>query len=121
MNSDMLAGRIKVDPLSPLAVEWHMIQWANSEDKKKEDRACPNHCADAALYLWRYTYHHLSKDKEHEVKKGSIEWWQLREKEEEEKYEEQLLDDANQSWWHKYRQKKVQDTWSWRSSNGSLN
>ena len=35
--------------------EWQNLVWG--KDRKKEASHCPNHCADAFLYMWRYSQH----------------------------------------------------------------
>lgn len=76
MNNDFLLGRIKVvhTNCAPLVEEWENLIW--DEDKLDRDpetkhvrgkweeaRNCPNHAADAALYMWRwcYSYAHIPK------------------------------------------------------------
>lgn len=74
LNSDLQEGKIKLDPSSELADEWRNIQWAGA-DRKKIDPGCVDHAADAALYLWRYAYHHFWKEREQAPIKGSESWW----------------------------------------------
>ncbi len=92
MNSDQHAGRIKVHPQSPLADEWRLLQWSFKDgERKTEDKGCANHAADAALYLWRHAYHHFARSIEEKALPGSQQWWNERERAEEQKYREELL------------------------------
>jgi hypothetical protein len=98
LNSDLIAGRIKIVQGSELDHEMSALQWDLEKDKKylirtgklREDPSCPNHLCDAFLYSWRYTYHHWSRKPEEGIEKGSPEWWRLKEKEELDKYKERL-------------------------------
>ncbi len=73
-NSDLIAGKIKLDPFSPLADEMRIAQWGNAE-RTVVDRGYADHCADAALYIWRHAYHHWWKEPTKEIDKNSKEWW----------------------------------------------
>jgi hypothetical protein len=81
MNSDLLLGRIKL--VSPnagaLQNEWELLPWGEDKGKKAEEPSMPNHCADAALYAWRYCYHYAWEslaDKPHPSTEQAIEqWW----------------------------------------------
>lgn len=66
MNSDFLAGNIKLGPnAGPLAEEYRGLIWDERKLKAtgehKEHAACDNHAADATLYAWRYCYQYLSE------------------------------------------------------------
>lgn len=67
MNNDFINGIIKVvkDQCYPLIDEWSGLVWEIDAEtsKRKEHPMCPNHCADSSLYLWRYCYQYMSKDK----------------------------------------------------------
>ncbi len=78
MNNDYLIGRIKIieSHCKPLVEEYEGLVWDEEKldrdpetkrvrGKWEEDRNCPNHCADAALYMWRwcYNYAHIPKTK----------------------------------------------------------
>ena len=87
LNSDMETGRIKVAPRSALAEEWSTLQWQNNDPvmtgfRRREDPSMDNHASDAALYLWRYAYHHLSTEQQKALTPGSEEWWAQRAKDE---------------------------------------
>jgi hypothetical protein len=103
MNSDLLSGRVKVDPKSCLAEEWRLLQWTHKDDRKREDPGCANHAADAALYTWRHAHHHLSRDQVFGPEPGTTEWWKQREKQEEEKFRQELLEARQKPWWSRYR------------------
>lgn len=98
LNSDMMSGRIKVYPDSPLAEEWLTLQWAGP-DRKIEDPGSPNHAADAALYLWRYAYHHFWEAKTTGPRLGTEDWWKAKEKADAQRYEQQLLEQKATPWW----------------------
>jgi hypothetical protein len=100
LNSDILAGRVRLDPSGPLAEEWRTAQWADAEHSKV-DPACDDHASDAALYLWRYVFHHLAREREVELEEGSPDWWKAREAAEEEKYRQQLVAERETPWWKK--------------------
>lgn len=66
MNSELIQGKIKVNPLlaADLVSEWKSLVWELDGDQikipRKENPACENHLADATLYPWRYAYSFLS-------------------------------------------------------------
>lgn len=97
MNSDILAGRVRVDPAGELAEEWRTAQWAN-EERRKVDPDCDDHASDAALYLWRYVYHHFSREQDLAPEEGTPEWWKQHEREAEERYRQQLLAEKETPW-----------------------
>jgi len=83
-NSDLYDGKIKILPDSELAHEMLMLQWdlggSTKRDiarigKLKEDRACPNHACDAALYTWRFALHHYSRERPWEPTRGTDSWF----------------------------------------------
>lgn len=89
VNSDFMAGRIKIIPGSDLAHELSGLQWDLSRDSKmvlartgrlREDPHCPNHLCDALLYLYRYSYHFWSVIPELSgPEPGSPQWWREQE------------------------------------------
>lgn len=65
MNDDMHNGRIRIPYKSKLAQEMQMLCWDQDyfdEGKFIENPDFDNHCADAALYAWKWAYHYLYKD-----------------------------------------------------------
>lgn len=85
MNSEFIQAKIKVTPTAmSLAEEWKTLVWMTengvlkltSTKQRVEHPNLPNHCADAALYLWRYCYNYLFKKPEIGVKWGSQEHWE---------------------------------------------
>lgn len=116
LNADMEAGRIKVPPRSPLAEEWATLAWQNNDDnsttfRKREDPSLDNHAADAALYLWRYAYHHFQREGEpNALQVGSEDWWKAKEKENEEKLAQEVRENKDKPFWKKYTGK------SWTAS-----
>lgn len=103
LNSDIIAGRVKIIQGSELDHEMSALQWDLEKDKKllirtgklREDPSCPNHLCDAFLYSWRYCYHHWSRKPETGIEKGTPEWWRNKEKEELEKYKARLARESN--------------------------
>ena len=69
MDTDLRIGKIRVrsGACAPLIDEWCGLVW----DKRAEERSgrrrehpgCPNHCADAALYAWRWARNFLEKSR----------------------------------------------------------
>lgn len=56
MNSDILTGRVRIvmPACAPLADEWASLIWDDrAAPKLLEHPNCPNHLADASLYMWR--------------------------------------------------------------------
>lgn len=91
VNSDFLAGRIKIIPGSDLAHELEGLQWDLSRDSKlvlartgrlREDPQCPNHLCDALLYLYRYSYHFWSEaPAARGPERGTADYWAKLERE----------------------------------------
>jgi hypothetical protein len=92
LNSDLLSGKIQVPRESVLVEEWKTAQWEDST-KKKVDPNCDDHASDAALYIWRFCYHHWSRTPELALTPGSDAWWRKHERDQERAYEQQLLDE----------------------------
>ena len=68
LNSEMKLGNIKVvgPDTDPLIDEWRTLIWDDKRLEKGdhiEKNGVPNHCADAALYAWRYTYSYILREK----------------------------------------------------------
>jgi len=62
MNGDFIAGNLRVhlDAAAVLVDEWGGLVWDERvQGRRVEHPACPNHCADAALYAWRHCYAYL--------------------------------------------------------------
>lgn len=65
MNSDFIMGNVQLvgDDTQELADEYAVLVWDEEEmlkGKREENASCPNHLADAALYLWRYAYNYCA-------------------------------------------------------------
>ena len=73
LNSDLLSGNCKIRANSNLAEEMEVLQWDSTG--LKEHSGCSNHCCDAFLYLWRYSYHYLREPVERAIERGSAEYW----------------------------------------------
>lgn len=58
MNSDFILGKIKLRENDTVLLhdEYGGLIWDERLAKKQEHPSCPNHAADAALYMWRYCY-----------------------------------------------------------------
>lgn len=75
MNAEFLAGTVKLGPdCDPLREEYTNLVWEDPEAVKRvEHPACDNHCADGALYPWRYAYSYLSERLVQKPLQGSVE------------------------------------------------
>lgn len=61
MNADFVSGTIKCLPKAkPLIDEYEQLTWEEGKlgRARQEDPSLPNHCADAALYAWRWAYNY---------------------------------------------------------------
>lgn len=65
MNSDLKKGVIKVlDGYGEALIEeWQNLIWDTESERRIEDSRYANHLADGALYLWRYCFNYLWKDR----------------------------------------------------------
>ncbi len=96
MNGDYHSGKIKILEGSDLHHELCSLQLDLSKETKevqarrgrlKEDPNCPNNLADAWLYLWRFSYHHFSKEHEpRRLQPGTPEWYDAKADEAKRKY-----------------------------------
>lgn len=84
LNADFHAGKCKLLRGSELSIELLHLQWDLSKGSKeemvrggrlKELHSCPNHAADAWLYLWRYSYHHFGTHALKTPGHGTEAWW----------------------------------------------
>ncbi len=119
LNSDLMTGRIKVNPEGYLAEEWRTAQWSGP-DRKEVDKDCDDHCSDAALYTWRYAYHHWQREIVVKPAFGTKEWWAEREREEEDSFRDQLQAERDSTWWSKLRNKLDKNEWNSKSWKRSL-
>jgi hypothetical protein len=77
LNTDIRKGRIKLRAGGALLGEWLTHRWArvrSATGKKVEDATTANHCADAALYAHRESYHHRHRKPDLKLEPGSSEW-----------------------------------------------
>jgi hypothetical protein len=78
MNAEFIQARILLGPdAAPLREEYAGLIWDErglEKGKREEHPNCSNHCADGALYLWRYCYQYLSQVIVPPPKQGSPEW-----------------------------------------------
>ena len=61
-NGELIQGNIILVGEDALMIEkeWLGLIWDDrSESKREEHPSCPNHLADAALYIWRHTFQYL--------------------------------------------------------------
>lgn len=81
MNGDFRSGRIKLSPdCAPLKREYvELIRDPNSDIPREKD-GLDNHCADAALYLYRFNRSWQSRPVVTGPAHGSPEWMKLQEK-----------------------------------------
>jgi hypothetical protein len=67
MNTDLQTGKIVVLPgCEDLIEEWEYLIWDEKQRKSGnwiESATCENHAADAALYMWRWSYNYVSRPK----------------------------------------------------------
>lgn len=81
MNAEFIQGRIKLLPAAAsLAEELSTLVWVTDgntiKEPRKEHPNVPNHCSDAALYNWRYTYTYLHSIPETKPLWGSQAQWE---------------------------------------------
>lgn len=76
-NSDLIQGKIKahVTLAAPWIQEVRELIWKETESKRIEHPALPNHAADAALYLWRHAYTYLWAPEKTRLLSGTAEWY----------------------------------------------
>jgi hypothetical protein len=80
MNSDFLAGRIKLGPeTKPLIDEYSKLIRDEQSDKPRAKPGLAEDCCDAALYVWRHAYHYIEKPKPPVPVVGSPEWARMEE------------------------------------------
>jgi len=83
MNSDMIAGKIKVPSKAMIISEWELLCWDVEEmanNKWVEDGSFENHLSDGANYSWKECYHFLYEAKLAPPKYGTPEWYKQEEK-----------------------------------------
>lgn len=82
-NADVRAGRVKMLANMDLATQMAMLQYDLSKGSKedlartgrlKEHPGMPNDLCDAALYLWRYSFHYYKDERPTLAPVGSTEW-----------------------------------------------
>lgn len=76
MNTDLVAGRIRVREGGALLAEWLVHQWSSvvsATGRLVEDPTTPNHCSDAGLYAHRESYHHRYREPPPKVLPGTPE------------------------------------------------
>lgn len=72
-NNDLITKRTLVvaEDAEPLLTEWSTLLWDERKIVPTELASCENHCADAALYGWRYARAFLAEPKEEKPARGS--------------------------------------------------
>lgn len=73
MNSDLVSGRLFILRGSNLEQQAVTAQW--DETGKHVDDDTPDHAIDASLYIWRYCYHHFSRNRRVLAADGSPEYY----------------------------------------------
>lgn len=85
MNADFETGIIQLlPPTGLLREEYGSLIWDDRASKRAEHPSCENHCADAALYGWRYCRQYLATPKPEKLT-GEEEmdaWWEAHREEE---------------------------------------
>jgi hypothetical protein len=124
LNSDILSGRVQVPAGSVLVEEWRTAQWEDAM-KRRVDPNCDDHASDGALYIWRYCHHHWSRSPEVGESPGSPAWWRTRQREEELRYEQELLAGQRNPYQSRYSHLVKQDNplrlaWTLRKLKHSL-
>lgn len=98
MNSEFITGKIKVhSSLTNLIDEYGYLVWDERDlalGKRVEHSSCPNHMADAALYLWRYCYSYAWTKEAKVPSVYSNEWINEFENKESERLERELKENA---------------------------
>lgn len=74
MNSDFHEGRIKAHPDLRLTHEWSTLVLDSQGEKVARHQE--DHCADAALYIYRHANHHFFQRPAKELTPGTPEWRQ---------------------------------------------
>lgn len=88
VNSDLRSGKLMIRHNSLVHREMELLQWLDHR-RIKENKATPNHAADALIYTWRYAQHHHSKPRAPEITEGSTEWVTRKRLDAREKYRRQ--------------------------------
>lgn len=91
MNAELIQSHIRLDERQCefLIDEWLGLIWDDKSLKRQEHPACENHCADAALYAWRYCYQFLSEMPKAKIDISKKEQWIL--------HSQKLMEDALQA------------------------
>lgn len=84
MNNDFIRKRVLLqeDDTKPLQEEYQTLIWDEKAREKGvyvEKEACQNHCADSALYGYRFMYHYIDRGvapKEKTAEEIAEEWWE---------------------------------------------
>jgi phage terminase large subunit len=81
MDDEIIQGKIKLHYIHgrKLRQEWENLIWLEKDRKREEHPSCPNHLADAALYVWRYCYTYYAETYKAPLVKGSPEFYKAEE------------------------------------------
>lgn len=102
-NGDLEGGRIQLvrGKCTQLVEEWEALMW--DEQRLKEAAGLPNHCSDAALYIWRAATAYHNKPEEKPPEKGTKAWLDAEEKrleaEVDAELDEELRPNGKARWW----------------------
>jgi len=98
MNTDLRTGKVVVLPsCEALTEEWALLIWDDKQRKGGnwiEHAGCENHAADAALYMWRWSYNYVARPKPPELTtEGVVDlWWDTQ------ALEQQQEKESSESW-----------------------
>lgn len=98
MNTDLRTGKVVVLPgCDALTEEWALLIWDDKQRKGGnwiEHSGCENHAADAALYMWRWSYNYVARPKPPELTtEGVVDlWWDTQ------ALEQQQEKESSESW-----------------------
>lgn len=102
MSSDLITERVKLLPAAnELALEWGDLVWdekALEKGRRVEHPNCPNHLADAGLYMWRKATNYAAEPPPEKRKRPATDEEVLREEDEE---AEQMRRDEQVPWWER--------------------
>jgi hypothetical protein len=100
MNGEFIQGNIQLSAqCATLADEYSGLIWDERAVAREEHPGCPNHCADAALYAWRYCYAFLSQAPTPKPVLGTIEFEDALEEEDEERERQKLREEEEEASW----------------------
>ncbi len=127
LNTDYHSGRAKILRHGDLSKEKQALQWDIGESSKakmartgrlKEHPSCPNHLADAWLYLWRFSYHYWQDDRPTLHDHGTIGFYEEKQQEAMKNLLLQREEQLNSTFWDELSSmsqdplKEIDDLWN---------